>query len=87
MGGLGFFSVKISSFAFPFLCTLLAPRALTGAPSVVLKNTCSVTSIPRKRKIKNAEKNPFFFVFRFTKLIKHLDHNPAEPENAPFIKF
>lgn len=31
-------------------------------------------------------KNFFFLDFWFIKLIRHLDHNPAEIENAPFIK-
>lgn len=32
-------------------------------------------------------KNLFFsLVFWFLKLIKHLDHDPAETENAPFIE-
>lgn len=84
-----YYSMKISSFAFPFTCTLLAPGALTGAPSAVLKNTRPpFTSIQRKNQlIKNGGKLLFFFVFWFIKLIKHLDHDPAETENAPFIKF
>lgn len=78
--------MTVSSFAFPFICTLPAPGALTGAPSVVLKNTCFFISIRRKNPlIKNTEK-PFFLVFWFIKPIKHLDHDPAETENAPFIK-
>lgn len=40
----------------------------------------------KKKLIKNAEKLFFFLVFWFIKLIKHLDHDPAETENAPFIK-
>lgn len=39
----------------------------------------------KKKLIKNAEKL-FFLVFWFIKLIKHLDYDPAETENAPFIK-
>lgn len=42
-------SVTASSFAFPFICTLPAPGALTGVPSVVLKNTCFFIIIRRKK--------------------------------------
>lgn len=42
-------SVTASSFAFPFICTLPAPGALTGVPSVVLKNTCFFIIIRKKK--------------------------------------
>lgn len=59
----------------------------------MLKNTRPVSVFTlqafkgKKILIKNAEKVVgFFFVFWFIKLIKHLDHDPAENENTPFIK-
>lgn len=56
--------------------------------SAALKDIHPFTSTQRKIiTIKKLLKDFFFFwVSRFIKLIKHLDHDPAETENVPFIK-
>lgn len=70
-------------------CALHRLLELTAAAlgSAALKDICPITGIQRKRiTIKKPLKDFFFFVFWFIKLIKRLDHDPAETENVPFIK-
>lgn len=80
--------MKIGSFAFPFMCTPLAPAADCCSPR--LSRTEGHSPLYKHSKKNNNNKKTaerlFFLVSQFIKLIKHLDHDPAETENVPFIK-